>query len=212
MFAFFGFSYLTYLDNKHFSKEKVATYIENAKTFVEQLHEKLYLKEREAHKSEKNKVTTVDGEDAMQKISEDSLDDEYKVRYQRMMLTDLDMGMGDEIVADEAEIIHKKREEINRNIAQNVTEYVYWCRSMDVVADLNTFGNEDFKSEKNKLNLDLAKSQFKDHYYVYKYFDLLKWWRTVGKREFPYLATAACIVLGKPSHNGFQERVFSRGT
>ena len=33
-----------------------------------------------------------------------------------------------------------------------------------------------------------------------------------GHLRFPKVAVAASIVLGKPYHNGFQERVFSTGT
>jgi hAT family C-terminal dimerisation region len=47
--------------------------------------------------------------------------------------------------------------------------------------------------------------------YVGKYFDVLGWWMANNKL-YPELAVRACLVLGKPTHNGFQERVFSRGT
>ena len=40
----------------------------------------------------------------------------------------------------------------------------------------------------------------------------MKWWELFGSKRWPSLGLAASIVLGKPSHNGFQERVFSRGT
>jgi hypothetical protein len=41
--------------------------------------------------------------------------------------------------------------------------------------------------------------------YVYKYFDVLTGWRVNA-------GVAAAIVLGKPTHNAFQERIFSMGT
>ena len=40
---------------------------------------------------------------------------------------------------------------------------------------------------------------------------MLEWWK-IKESLYPELAVGACIVLGKPTHNAFQERVFSRGT
>ena len=39
----------------------------------------------------------------------------------------------------------------------------------------------------------------------------MDWWK-IKETTYPELAVGACIVLGKPTHNAFQERVFSRGT
>ena len=43
-------------------------------------------------------------------------------------------------------------------------------------------------------------------------FCLMSWWRMVGSFKFKLLAPVAAIVYGKPSHNVFQERIFSLGT
>jgi hypothetical protein len=50
-----------------------------------------------------------------------------------------------------------------------------------------------------------------DALYVSKFFDVTKWWMK-HETKFPELAMGASILLGKPTHNAFQERVFSRGT
>ena len=42
-------------------------------------------------------------------------------------------------------------------------------------------------------------------------FDVFAWWRNVGFAHFPDLYLGAMLLLAKPSHNGFQERVFSLG-
>jgi hAT family C-terminal dimerisation region len=42
-------------------------------------------------------------------------------------------------------------------------------------------------------------------------FDILHWWQHMGKTVYPKLAIGAPIILGKPAHNGYQERVFSNG-
>ena len=58
----------------------------------------------------------------------------------------------------------------------------------------------------------MGKIQRKDALYVANLFDLMKWWREYGSVEFKHMRVAAAVLLGKPTHNGFQERVFSRGT
>jgi hAT family C-terminal dimerisation region len=53
---------------------------------------------------------------------------------------------------------------------------------------------------------------YKDASYTSKFFDVLQWWKVEGSKNFEMLASVAIIFLGKPTHNAFQERVFSRGT
>jgi hypothetical protein len=43
-------------------------------------------------------------------------------------------------------------------------------------------------------------------------FDVFGWWRQHGRNKFKYLELCAMLVFAKPVHNGFQGRVFSRGT
>jgi hypothetical protein len=45
-----------------------------------------------------------------------------------------------------------------------------------------------------------------------KYFDLLLWWKQAGSMSFAEVSCAALVMMGKPTHNAFQEWVFSRGT
>jgi hypothetical protein len=40
----------------------------------------------------------------------------------------------------------------------------------------------------------------------------MSWWKEVGLRSFSEVSCATLVMLGKPTHNAFQERVFSRGT
>ena len=42
-------------------------------------------------------------------------------------------------------------------------------------------------------------------------FDTLKWWKQFVTRNFAEMSCGASVLFGKPTHNGFQERVFSRG-
>jgi guanylate kinase len=52
----------------------------------------------------------------------------------------------------------------------------------------------------------------KDPLYAVRMFDVFGWWQQLGRNKFKNLELCALIVLAKPIHNGFQERVFSRGT
>jgi hypothetical protein len=52
----------------------------------------------------------------------------------------------------------------------------------------------------------------KDPIYMAWMFDVFAWWRALGRNRFKFLEVCALIVLGKPIHNGFQERMFSIGT
>lgn len=53
--------------------------------------------------------------------------------------------------------------------------------------------------------------ELEDALYISQFFDSVKWWQQ-HENIYPELAAAASILLGKPTHNAFQERVFSRGT
>ena len=86
------------------------------------------------------------------------------------------------------------------------------CAELDVSSWLNEHGNEMYHSLKDKKNgIDYKKIKENDVIYISKFFDVLEWWK-IKESMYPELAVGACIVLGKPTHNAFQERVFSRGT
>lgn len=75
-------------------------------------------------------------------------------------------------------------------------------------------GNKAYAVEKknNGKLLELKITEGADAGYTSKFFDVLQWWKLVGDKKYGELGIAASIFLGKPTHNGFQERVFSRGT
>ena len=85
---------------------------------------------------------------------------------------------------------------------------------MDIIAWLDANGNKAYELEKknNGKLLALKITEGTDAGYTSKFFDVLQWWKLVGDKKYGELGIAATIFLGKPTHNGFQERVFSRGT
>jgi hAT family C-terminal dimerisation region len=93
-------------------------------------------------------------------------------------------------------------------------EYVENCKNMDMIDWLDSMGNDEYKNDRqqNLVDEDILRDYYKKGImYVYNYFDVLTWWR-VNAGKYNELSVAATIVLGKPTHNAFQERVFSMGT
>jgi hypothetical protein len=108
----------------------------------------------------------------------------------------------------------ERKKELKEKVISQFKEYeAYWHEDINMEKRLDLFGNKDYFDEKRKETLRREKIlKYRDPLYVSGLFDVLKWWAEVGVSSFPELATAAAVLLGKPTHNGFQERVFSRGT
>ena len=47
---------------------------------------------------------------------------------------------------------------------------------------------------------------------ISEHFDVMDWWETVGRRDFPLIYPIACLILSLPDSNAGIERVFSGGT
>ena len=105
-------------------------------------------------------------------------------------------------------------EELKEKVkAQLISYREFWNNDqLNMVTILDEYGNERYKLDKkrNRINYTMI-TLVNDAAYVGKYFDVLGWWMA-NNHLYPELAVRACLVLGKPTHNGFQERVFSRGT
>lgn len=90
--------------------------------------------------------------------------------------------------------------------------YKEQCLNMNMLVWLDEHGNQVYKEMKRKnKTIDYFKISNKDALYVAQFFDVTTWWKE-HEAKFPELAISASIILGKPTHNAFQERVFSRGT
>ena len=108
--------------------------------------------------------------------------------------------------------LDKKKQELFTKINKKMEEYREESGELDVLKWLNEHGNELYQSLKDKKNgIDFKKIKEHDVIYISNIFDVLEWWK-IKEKTYPELAVGACIVLGKPTHNAFQERVFSRGT
>lgn len=143
-----------------------------------------------------------------------NVDNNTRILYAKMLkLKTDDEEKGVETSLRDQEAINRKKAEVTTMISNAVSDYVHYCKNkMDVLGDLRKFGNEKYHKEKNKIDELRIKAPIRDGHYAHKFFDVLKWWEIIGAKRWPCLSNAAAIILGKPSHNGFQERVFSRGT
>jgi hypothetical protein len=107
----------------------------------------------------------------------------------------------------------KTAREFRGRIERMVQDYRLHCSLMQMENLMNEYGNENYRKEKMKEENELTYrlTEIRDPGYTSKFFDVLTWWRVEGTIKFKELSIAANIFLGKPTHNGFQERVFSRG-
>ena len=95
---------------------------------------------------------------------------------------------------------------------QGKVEEYYVCVSRLVMKQLLlSYPSDLSRNKKEEINWKKI-DQHKNPLYAALMFNTLEWWKEVGVRTYPEVSVAAFIVLGKQHHNGFQERVFSRGT
>jgi hypothetical protein len=124
-----------------------------------------------------------------------------------------------------------QNEEQQRLLRERITNQVntYWtyCSNLDIEEFLNDYGNaayEDYVKDwtsrissvtdiKHRQKIVTEKiKKMKDPVFVGNMTDIMKWWNICGQVNYKEMSCGACILFGKPTHNGFQERVFSRGT
>ena len=107
-----------------------------------------------------------------------------------------------------------KREilQLNKCIEHELIDFRIASKTLNIMNTLEIAGNDAYEKAKKSKSIDKNRLEDKDILYAKDFFDVLKWWLVVGANTYPYLSVAAYIILGKPSHNGFQERVFSSGT
>jgi hypothetical protein len=115
----------------------------------------------------------------------------------------------------------QKRKELEDNlkgeIQREIDQYMIYCSTTTLDSLLKNHPTEFYVKElqqelKDKeFNIPIPKVNRGMPSYVAPRFDVLHWWLHVGKLLYPKLGTGAPIILGKPTHNGYQERVFSIG-
>jgi hypothetical protein len=103
-------------------------------------------------------------------------------------------------------------ETLDLKIRKVFDDYKYDCSKMQLLDYLMECGNDEYQTLIKNGKLDLHELCKKiDLEYTTKISDVTVFWR-MNKAKYFELAIAALISLGKPTHNAFQGRVFSRGT
>jgi hypothetical protein len=111
----------------------------------------------------------------------------------------------DEVASDRKEVADR----VDQILKQEVDKYVKYILEVDYIDLIAQYPSKMYNAE--TLDTDRVIT-FKDPLYTASMFDVFNWWRTYGRKHFKLIEICALIVFGKPIHNGFQERVFSRGT
>ena len=199
---------MRHLDKKHFDDEKIVQMDADTITFVMKIFEDGA--QRNAAKAEastpvvepKRRRLAFAEHDISQSQNED---DDF-------MLSILDSAAAEDNERNRPEHVNAGDAiaDLRQTIKQELKQFKSCCRSFCMMELLDEYGTEKYKAMK-KAN-KIQDTKFKVPTYVKPFFDVLKWWKKDGMQKFPHLAVAAFIILGKPSHNGFQERVFSTGT
>jgi hAT family C-terminal dimerisation region len=121
------------------------------------------------------------------------------------------------MMEDKGDKLQAIQELLQADIRKELDHYMSYSNTTPVETLLNEHPTE--KMVKEMEEEEKAKDELK---YITKEnkgmpafagprFDVLHWWRYIGKNVYPKLSLAAPILLGKPAHNGYQERVFSLG-
>jgi hypothetical protein len=210
------------MDPDNFTKDQVDGYVLKAEEFIQEIFSDwhlMYIMEQTVNKTPEE-TSTVDTTAETGKVPEVDLlssmdlDESTLLLYSEFVKdSSEEKKTADEPQNANQDLIDKRKNELKAAITRSVQDYFYYCRkTMDVVLDLEIYGNERYMKEKKNIDFNRIRAPINDPYYAYKYFDLMKWWKQFGSSRWPMISVVAAIVLGKPSHNGFQERVFSRGT
>lgn len=201
------------IDTVHFTEAKVEQYFSETVNWIFELF-------KNTVDTDTDKVVIIDEvteqvDNEVTVISSDNGDGdvigEHALRMYNLVKLKKRKGLN-AVVDNTAEILEKKIYELKESIKSSMKAYRKECDNMDMVAWLDENGNDLYHELKKKgKTLDSVRLHHKDALYIAQYFEATTWW-CQHEKQYPELALAACIALGKPTHNAFQERVFSRGT
>lgn len=227
-----GFSYLQIIDKENFGTKAKLEVVDNVtidfvfdlfKDGVETKARKHVQEESmtEVEEDSQEQVGALDSSDEMVEEDDDFLTDLYKqVQVEQTI---------DASTALTQDVLDQKYKALEEVIRSELQEYSYHCNQItDMVKLLQEHCGSDLffkelakkemltnkKKRKSDATRDMVEdiNSKRDPQRIAPYFDLVQWWKKVGRLRFPHLATAASIMLGKPASNGYQERVFSSGT
>jgi hypothetical protein len=96
---------------------------------------------------------------------------------------------------------------------KNIEIYWHFVQDLNVQKIIEEHPTPFYQKEVEGGRINWAKViKTKNPIYSATLFDCISWWKMVRLNRWRELRGIALIVLGKPHHDGYQERVFSRGT
>jgi hypothetical protein len=201
------------MEPENFNKAKIDSYYEQVLDYVCLLYKKNTSDvtvdlSKVADTVEEQDKEGINGISELEGKNDDSLVDDHMMSlYQQMK--DNDRINNQEKVNDP----DKSEREFREKMERMIVDYRQHCVGMDMETWLNEYGNEEYQSVRSKKPKEIESRiiEIKDPGYTSKFFNVLTWWKVEGSIKFKELSVVANIFLGKPTHNGFQERVFSRG-
>jgi hypothetical protein len=121
-------------------------------------------------------------------------------------------GEQEKVAYIEEERVKTKKAAFKETVKNQMHDYRLECDRLNVAEYLSIHGNDSYvKFRKENKVLNEKRLAKRDVMHVMPFFDVTDWWARRW-RQYKDIAIMASIMLGKPTHNAFQERVFSRGT
>jgi hAT family C-terminal dimerisation region len=198
------------MEPTNFNVTKIDSYFEQLVDYVCTLYEhhinQLQL-DKVAENNRDDESTDTEKSIVEEEKQEEIVDDHMLSLFQQMI--DNDRNNRSETTDDP----DKSARDFRHQIESMVQDYRKYCTPMQIESWLKEYGNDAYHKEcqNNPKRLQHRITVMKDPEYTSKFFEVLSWWRIEGSIKFKELSVVANIILGKPTHNGFQERVFSRG-
>lgn len=151
--------------------------------------------------------TVVSTETKLNKMEQAGITDQEMELFKDV---DEDVESENVVVINQQLVRDEKRLKLRSKIKHDMEQYKAHCKSIVMSEYLEEYGNDFYKATVKSNKIEEIRLTV-DALYVSKFFDVTKWWMK-NEKKFPELAMGASVILGKPTHNAFQERVFSRGT
>jgi hypothetical protein len=127
-------------------------------------------------------------------------DDDYEQDYFDQIINQRSTANGNENIGEQ-EVVLTKEERLKPMVESELEVYMSYCeraRWTDLIASYPT---ENYRTETtNSRKIEVSKNPM----YTALLFDLMGWWKRMGKERWPHITVAAFIVLPKPFHSGFQ--------
>jgi hypothetical protein len=107
----------------------------------------------------------------------------------------------------------EKMQELENSLNMSFLLYKQYCVDLDIGHYFDNYGNDEYKKMviRENAKFDNDNTHFSDIFTLIKFLDVSLFWKD-KQAVHPELSLPAGIVLGKTTHNAFQEHVFSKGT